>query len=791
MTLLDLITGSHEKLLRPSGGCHSCPRKRVDFVPATLNKTQILWVGEGPGATEVEEGQGFVGKSGQLMRRVAGEVGFDANAFSVTNVVHCRPPNNATPKPKEVNCCLSQFVLDEIRDYPIVVLCGSAALGALFPNARATHFRGNIAYHPDFPRQRFYATYHPSFILRRPDLEHVYKQQLERLYRIAAGEPAPPWKLLQGGGKKWWAAFETMLAAPLISLDLETPNLESWNPYNHARSFSVTADGKTAVFVHADEPHWIAALTKLCAYLQKPEKSVVASNIGFDLDWLEHECDFVVTCTGIHDIGLIWYQAKQYKQPSQKELVARELDGYRWLVYDPAKERDLTLLANYNAEDVIYALLLFRKGIKLLKPKTRDLVTRVLGPAVFCLRQMTSSGIYMREQHRQYLIENYRDQRRAAVTAWHDEDPEFLPSKHESGNGLAHYIFKMRGLPILDTTEKGKPVVDQISIKRWIADGAGYLTHLLAMRKADTILSTFLLSYDRHLGPDMRIHSQYILTRTDTGRPASKEPNLQNIPRVPTIRDLFGVPPGSRLLEADLSQIEFRIMVCRAHDETGINAYLRGEDAHTTTARQFSKDPLHPTKEERSRSKPINFSLLFGGNAWNVKQVAFNDYDLDWSDTQCQGFVNGFVNTYKRLPEFHRASSAKLIQNRGWFESVLGHIFYYRDWDNVDKGRRDHAHRACLNSEAQGPAAQIMFAIIVQARRLLNKRGLRHVRFVNTVHDSVLIELPKPKEAPAVIATIEEARAIVYEWIKPWFVVPLVVDYSTGESWGSLKDCAY
>jgi len=785
MSLLDIAAGAHQKLLQPSGGCHNCPRKLVDFVPATLALGKVLWLGEAPGETEVEKQEGFVGSTGQLLRREAAAAGVP-EPWSFSNAIHCRPPNNATPKPKELECCLSQFVLDEIRDYPFVVMCGAVALSTLFPKALSTHYRGNIAWHPDFPGQRFYNIYHPSYISRRPELKGAFKRQLERLARIVAGEPAPPWTLLSGGGEGWWAALEQALVAPLISLDLETTALESWEPHTRIRSFSITSDEKTVVFAHEHEAHWIPALVKIQAYLLQPEKNVVGSNIGFDLDMLEYALEFKIQCTGIHELGVIWNEARQYKQPSQKQLVAEELDGYRYLVYAPSKETDLILLANYNAEDVIYALQLFKKGIALLKPKTRDLVTRVLGPTTLVLRQMSTTGIYLRQDYRRQKIEEYEDRRRAVVAAWHEEDPEFLPSKHESGKGLHKYIFEIHKLPIISHTEsKGAAALDQASIKRWIRDGAGYLRHLLEMKEIDKILSTYLTAYDKYLGRDSRIHCKFILARTDTGRPASQQPNLQNISRLVEIRDLFGVPPGAVLMEADLSQMEFRIMVCLAKDETGITMYLKGGDAHTTTAKAFAPNP---TKEQRNQAKPVNFALVYGGNEYNVQTVAFNDYGLDWPIEQCQQFTKGFFDTYTRLPEFHIEAKARFIQNRGWFESAVGHIFHYRDWDNPDKKKSGHAFRSCLNSEAQGPCAQICFAILVHARRLLNKRGLSAVRFVNTVHDSVLIEIPNPKQVPTVVETMEEARAITHKWVESWFVVPLVMDYKIGESWGSLED---
>ncbi len=793
-SLLDAIEGSHQKLLRPSGGCHNCPRKRVDFVPATLRKTKVLFLGEAPGATEVEKQEGFVGKAGELLRKHAGLVGIDD--FSLTNTIHCRPPNNVAPKPKEVECCLSQLILDEIRGYPIVVMCGSAALQALFPSrgsvkTLASHYRGNVAHHPDFPEQQFYMIYHPSYILRNPRLEgRVFRQQMERLGRLCAGEPPRDWQVLQGGGEEMWAALEKALAQPLISADLETTDLKSWDPHERIRSVAITGDGNTAVFAHEHEPHWLIVLEKLRAFLEQPTKSIVGSNVAFDIDWLEHKLDFTACLTGIHELSAIWYQAAQYTQPSLKTLVAEQLDGYRYLVYSPAHEKDLELLANYNGEDVIYGYRLFQKGIRLLKPKTRDLVTRTIGPVSLCLRQMQSTGFYVRRDYRQQKIEEYDTRRKEVLAAWQAEDPAFLPTVHESGKGLAKYLFEIHGLSAEGhgRTDSGKTSVDKAAVKLWIGEGATYLKHLLDLREIDKIKSTYLTGYDKHIDNTSRVHSRFPVTRTDTGRTSSSDPNLQNIPRKPEIRDLFGVPSGAELLEADLNQIEFRIMVCLAKDPTGIEAYIRGDDAHTTTAKAFT-DGAPPTKEQRSCAKPVNFALIYGGDWSNVQRQARVDFDLDWSETQCKEFVRFFVNTYKRLPEFHRECMEELLQNRGWFESVLGHTFFYKDWDNTNKGKQDHMFRAALNSRGQGPAAQICFTIMVHARRLMQARGLsKQAPYVNHVHDSVMTQVSSHKHVEHIVETFEEAVAEVYEWVKPWFVVPLVMDYKLGDSWGSLED---
>lgn len=784
MTLLEQI-GMKRKVLQVSGSCGTCPRRRVDYVPATLKQGSILFLGEAPGATEVEEQEGFAGRSGQLLRRIASEYRVP-EPWSFSNTIHCRPPDNATPKPKEIACCLSQFVLDEIRGYSIVVLAGSIPLSALFPGAKGSHFRGNVAWHPDFPGQRFYAIYHPAYILRRPDLEGEFRQQLERLGRIARGEAPAGWQLIRGAGAP--DALDTALQSPLISLDLETNAKETWEPNPKIRSFCVTADGKNVVAMDESEPAFFWALTKLQAYLEKPEKSVIGANIGYDIQYLENDLEFTSKCTGIHDVSIWWYEAGQYQQVSLKKLVSQQLDGYRYLVYEPGREQDIELLLNYNAEDVVHAYHLFVKAVGKVDPQTSDLVSRVLSPAVLMYRRAQAHGLYIRQDYRKEKIEEYEDKRRAEVLAWKQEDPDFIPDEYESGNGLDHYLFQLKRLPVISLTAKDEASVDQAAIKQWIRGGATQLSHLLKIREYDKILGTYLKAYDKHVGLDSRIHPRFWMNSTDTSRPSSTKPNVFNIPRNNEIRDLFGVPYGYGLLESDLSQIEFRIMVCLAKDENGIAGYLRGDDAHTMTARTIAGVDK-PTKQQRSLAKPVNFGTLYGGSEYMLQQYAFNEYGVEWTIEEARAFRNTFMKTYPRIPDFHEASKTKLIYNRGWFRSVTGHVFYYEDWDSKDTGRRDHAFRAALNSEAQGPANNICLYIARLARQMLDERGFERAVFVNSVYDSIMTEVPNPKWIADISATIDEAGQKAYEWVKDWFIVPLTMEHAAGIAWGSLCDC--
>ncbi len=786
MTLIaDLLDASHKKFLRPSGSCSTCPRKRIDFVPPTLKKGSIIFVIGEPGEADVENQEMLTGATGEILRKHCDE--YSITDFSITSILHCRKGDKGKKKEKAISCCLSQFLLDEIRGYPLVVLLGSEPIKALFPGVKANRLRGNITRHPDFPGQKFYSTYDPAFLFRNRDKEGEFRQQMERLGRISRGESDPGFTVLQGGSSLYWEALEGILEAPLISLDFETNKLESWHIDARIRSVALTADAETVCFSDENDTTFIATLEKIRDYLLDPTKHVVGHNIGFDLDFIERELDFRIRTLGIHDTATIWYEVGQYIMPSLKELQAIEGDGYRFLSYSSVDEEDPEWRAMYNAEDVVYTLQLFRKGMAKASAKTRNLLMRVSGPSGYILRKTTTNGFFVRQKYLDEMLSEYQERTQQVMMDWKAEDPEFIPTVHNTGKGLAKYLFEIKRLPDDRKTPSGKPAMDEGAIKEWIRGGASYLKHLLKLRGMEKIESTYLRGYKKQLGSDSRLHSSFTNTFTDTARSSSRKPNVQNVERSKPVRNLFGAPPGELLMESDFSQMEFRIMVCLARDLSGIEAYQQGLDAHTLTAQSFAPDP---TDEHRTWAKVINFALLYGGDAYKVQQWARDQYGLDWSFKQAEQFVEIFFQTYPMIPQFHTDCDIRLTENRGWFTSVTGHNFHYRDWDHPNTAKRDHAFRAHINSQAQGPAAQITFMTMFHADRLLLERGMGDIKMVNTVHDSILTEIPSEELIGPITAAIEDGRDIAYEWVKDWMIVPLLMDHKIGPSWGAMKEVA-
>lgn len=799
MKLTDLLAND-TKYLTTQGGCYSCPRAKKGFVPATLRDSAILFVGEAPGATEVETGEGFTGASGQLLRELLDEVGI--TNFSLTNTIHCRPPGNRDPSPKEISCCLNQFVLSEINQYPIIVMVGNVATKSFFHTKHLTYkeLRGNVARHPDFPGKRFYTIYHPAYVLRRQDQRPILKRQLERLKRIAE-EDTVDFEIFAEDSDLVLSKLRDYLAGGRISFDIETRGektapLHPWVEGGAVRSMAIAGATDEAVFVREEEPHWQEAKELVRDFLKTPNVVVMGHHVGFDIDYLEHDMDFKSPSPRVLETGALYYQLRHHQQIGLKELTSLELDGYRYLCPDPSREKDPTVLKYYNAEDVIYPWRLVSQGLAELRsisPRTLDLFVRVSGPSDLALTRLTSTGVHFYVDRWMHERQIFAEERAQVLRDWQEEDPAFQPGM-ESGKKLEKYIFETKNLPVISTTKKGKAQINAASIKEWIRSGHTELEHLLAFRKVDKNVGTYVEPFEGHLYPDGRIHPGYRHTTTDSGRTSSLRPNYQNQPRN-RVRSFFGAPPGWRFGESDFSQIELRIMMCLARDPVGMAAYLRGDDLHTETATHFAEEP---NKEQRTWAKAINFALIYGGDWYTVQRYARDVYGIEFTETQAREFTDVFFNEkYRNIKPTIEFFNKELVQKRGHAESIVGHRFYYKNWDHEDQKIREHEHRAHVNSKAQGPAGYMCLYTLWKAQCLAIENNIP-INFVGEVHDSIHYEFREGAERD-VLLLLEEAVGLTAQWVAPWFTVPLVMEHefgtpykdgdpSSGNSWWEKKE---
>lgn len=790
MKLADLFVDTPLKVLQHTGGCHSCPRKRREYLDAKIAPgAEVIFVMEAPTELEVRQQTPLLTNAGQKLSSVLKKNGIEN--YSVTYLTHCRPAKDGdAPGEKEISSCMNQYVQADIANHAVVVLVGNTVARAFFPKLTAQKLRGNVAWHPDFPGQRFYTIHNPERVLQNTHLETSFDMQIERLFRVVRDRHTPPFKLHRGSGAEAMAFLDWVLAQPLISFDMETTRLESWAVDAEIRGLAVTASEDAAYFVSADEPHYLRVCEKLKECFLNPKVRICGHNLGFDLEWFERQFGFFVRAEVLLDTQFLYYQLRSWQMVGLKELSTREADGFRYLVYEPHKERDNWLLGMYNAEDVVETFKLTRKALRELAtmPKTLDLCLRIGGPAGLSLKRMTGNGIYYNLGLQKQIETNLNNESITNLENWKAFDPNFNPGLHLSDTGLEEYLFKICGLPVLTRTGKtNKPQINKANLKEWERRGFRVASFILKHREIDKKQSTYVQGYDKHIWPDGRIHPNFKITDTDSGRSAATDPNSQNVVRAQEIRSCYGVedPENWVYVESDYNQVELRIAVCLANDPVGIKAYRDGDDLHGATARSFA-GPNY-TKEQRSRAKPVNFSLVYGGTAGGLQGYARDSYGIEFTMEEAEEFVRVFFSTYKRLPEWHEFERQNLRRNRGNSVSVIGHRFYYSEWNSEDHGKRQHAERSHLNSKCQGPAAQMLFYNIILAQRYLIEEGIPHkALLVNEVHDSIHGQVQKDA-LPDYIRILEKARGEVERWASNWLVVPLVMEHDAGPDWGTAK----
>jgi len=302
------------------------------------------------------------------------------------------------------------------------------------------------------------------------------------------------------------------------------------------------------------------------------------------------------------------------------------------------------------------------------------------------------------------------------------------------------------------------PVTDKDALLS-LKDKTGFIHDLLVMRSMEKMRATYMIGIQKELDINNRVHTSFLITGTETGRLSSREPNMQNIPRVakvddPSTKDIvsrikkfFVAEPDHYLVQVDFSQAELRIAAEFADEDTMLKAYNNDEDLHVLTARQVNKlsqedwDKLakEVAKEFRSNAKAGNFGLIYDMSAEGFVDYARVNYGVVFSLDEAEKFRNLYFKTYNKLKTWH-VSCVKIAQRDGYVKTLFGRRRHTPEIFALDNMTRSEDERVSINSPVQGTAGEFtIFAI-----NLLINRLPVSVRIVNTVHDSILFMVPKP-----------------------------------------------
>lgn len=391
-------------------------------------------------------------------------------------------------------------------------------------------------------------------------------------------------------------------------------------------------------------------------------------------------------------------------------------------------------------------------------------------PLCRVLADMEASGFYVDRKALYDFGESLNDgiaQMQAGI--WAHAGHEF---NINSPKQLGEVLFEELMLPSGKKTKSGWSTNADVLEK--LRDKYPIIGEILEYRMLTKLKSTYADGLLKVIAPDGRIHTNFQMTVTATGRLSSTEPNLQNIPvrrkLGAQIRKMFVASPGKVLVDADYSQIELRLLAHISGDKAMQEAFLSGEDFHTVTASRVFGVPLDEvTPALRSRAKAVNFGIVYGISAFSLAQ------DIGVYPSEAKAYMEAYLDKYHGVRDYMKSIVEK-AKTDGYVDTLFARRRYLPELKSSNFNVRSFGERVALNMPIQGTAADIIKIAMVNVHRRLAKEGLE-AKLILQVHDELIVECPDSEaERVKEILTHEMENAASLS-------VPLTVDAHIGHSW--------
>ena len=592
-----------------------------------------------------------------------------------------------------------------------------------------------------------------------------------------------------------WPAFDRWLtkieAAPLTALDTETTSLDPFAARIVGISFAV-APGEAAYLPlahdYAGAPTQLPSdqvLARLNAWLESPRHAKIGQNLKYDQHVFANHG--IALAGVVHDTLLQSYVLESGKEGVRGhdlgQLALRHL-GMQTIPFEALCGKGASQIgfnqvaveqaAEYGAEDSDLCLRLHER----LYPQIAadQGLTRVYGEI-----EIPSREILFRMERNGVLIDsdllaqqsNELGKRLLELEALCHEAAG-QPFNVNSPKQLAEILFTKLGLPVKKKTPSGTPSTDEEVLSELALDYP-LPKLLLESRQLAKLKGTYTDKLPKMVNAQTgRVHTSYAQAVAVTGRLASSDPNLQNIP-VRTaegrrIRAAFIAPQGSHIVSADYSQIELRIMAHLSEDARLLEAFAQGEDVHRATAAEiFGVTPIEVGADQRRVAKVINFGLIYGMSAFGLAR------QLDLERSAAQSYIERYFARYPGVAKYME-STRNTAKMNGFVETVFGRRLWLPEIRAAQVGRRQGAERAAINAPMQGTAADLIKLAMIAVQGWIDREQLKS-RLVMQVHDELVLEVPDDElsrvriELPPLMTQVARLR------------VPLVVEVGVGANW--------
>ena len=584
---------------------------------------------------------------------------------------------------------------------------------------------------------------------------------------------------------RWIAELES---AELFAFDTETTSLDYMQAEVVGISFAV-ADGRAAYVPLAHDyeeaPEQLdraEVLERLRPLLEGKQRNLVGQHIKYDINVLRNHGIELVNVA--HDTMLESYVLDSTATRHDMDSLARKYLGVSTVKFEDIAGKgkkqlsfnqiEVDAASHYAAEDADITLRLHHALWPKLSAEAslKTLYEEIELPALHVLSRIECTGVRidadMLAKQGKVLAATIEQ---VKADAYEDAGREFnLGSPKQIGE----IFFNEKQFPIIRKTPKGQPSTAEDVLEQLALDYP--LPKLILQHRSLTkLMSTYIEKLPEQIDARThRVHTSYNQAVASTGRLSSTDPNLQNIP-VRTeegrrIREAFIAEKGYRLLAADYSQIELRIMAHLSGDEGLVTAFEQGLDVHKATAAEVFGVPLEAVEADQRRSaKAINFGLIYGMSAFGLAK------QLDIPRGEAQSYINLYFERYPGVKRYMDETRA-LAKEQGYVETVFGRRLYLPDINARNAQMRNYAERTAINAPMQGTAADIIKRAMINVDDWLRKDKI-DARIIMQVHDELVLEV----KAGELESVGEQVSGLMVK--AATLKVPLEVDVGVGNSW--------
>jgi len=531
-------------------------------------------------------------------------------------------------------------------------------------------------------------------------------------------------------------------------------------------------------------------LKKLKPLLEDPSIKKIGQNIKFDfIVFFKHG----INMTSMEDTMLMSYVLDagknrhnmdtlseihlNHKTISFKDLVGTGKKEINFSEVDVEKAKD------YAAEDADITFRLYKKFQKSLKDEKMINIYEIFEkPLLKILAFMEIEGVKIDNKFLKSLSTKFEKK----IIKIQNE--VFKISKKEfniaSPKQLGEILYNDLKIADLKKTKKGSFATSASVLEDLAFKGHKFPQLVLDWRQVSKLKNTYSDSLPEHINPNtQRVHTSFLLAATTTGRLASSDPNLQNIPIKSEdgkdIRKAFIAKKDHVLISADYNQIEMRILADLADVKGLKKAFKNNEDIHSLTASQiFNVDIKKVNQDQRRKAKAINFGIIYGISQYGLaKQINVTNHEAE-------EFLNAYFLKFPEI-KIYMDRTIKFCRKSGFVNNIFGRRSHFININDKNYNIRNFQERAAINAPIQGSAAEIMRLAMIRLNKKLSDQKNQNTKMLLQIHDELIFETPK-EEAKRISKIIIDEMSSVVKSEQHSFSIPLTVDLNTGENWGTL-----